>query len=317
MKNLAQTLEALKPQFIEGLNNQLFIYTTIGSGEDESPMWIQMEQVKDGILKFVNSQKTGIGFRIPVDAETKELINAYRDECYDYFKYVKYKHIHEVARTVWNELAIGHNGNRIQSFMDSYKPIYFKPTVQQLINDDVITLNDVLDYAQIHIDANEKLFANISSEFSDWECSEGTLHPASMSECDCAKYEPEWESNDPNAPDYEDTQDVEWPTHTRSSSPEYIIASTSYRTEETYVFEANKDGKIIDYGEYGGIAKRWEDLEWVSYYAAVDKIFGEGRYQFVRRVETGSSDVMHMLFKRLELSEADFWDGDGSDLFLQ
>jgi len=25
-------------------------------------------------------------------------------------------------------------------------------------------------------------------------------------------YDSEWESNDPNAPDYEDTQDVEWPT---------------------------------------------------------------------------------------------------------
>lgn len=124
MKKLLEILEALKPQFIEGLNKQLFIYTTIGSGTSESPMWIQMDQVKDGVLKFVNSQKTGIGFIIPVDAETQELIRAYRDECYDYFKYVKYSHIHKVTRTVWDELAIGSNGNRIQSFMNYYKPLH-------------------------------------------------------------------------------------------------------------------------------------------------------------------------------------------------
>ena len=168
--------------------------------------------------------------------------------------------------------------------------------VQQLLDNGQLTIADILEYAQNYMDACDQL--------DDEQIDKHT-------------YNLEWESNDPNAPDYEDTQDVEWPTHIRSSSPEYIIASTSYKTEETYVFEANKDGKIIDYGEYGGIAKRWEDLEWISYYTAVDKIFGEGRYQFVRRVETGSSDVIHMLFKRLELSEADFWDGDESDKALQ
>lgn len=178
--------------------------------------------------------------------------------------------------------------------------------IQSLIDGGFISINDVLEHSGY---LENQIDDQYNMELDQQE------HERMMESQDM--YGSEWESNDPNAPDYEDTQDVEWPTHTRSSSPEYIIASTSYRTEETYVFEANEDGKIIDYGEYGGLAKRWEDLEWVSYYAAVDKIFGEGRYQFVRRVETGSSDVMHMLFQRLELSEADFWDGDDSDLFLQ
>jgi len=307
MKKLFETLEALKPSFIEGLNNQLSIYTTIGSGTSESPMWIQMDQVKDGVLRFVNSQKTGIGFRIPVDDETKKLISEYRDECYDYFKYVKYKHIHHGTRAVWTELAQGFNGDRIQLFMDSYKPLYVKPTVQQLIDDDVIHLHDVIKYAQVHMDANEELIANIGLEFADWECSEGTLHPASMDECDCAKYDPEWESYDLDAPDYEDTQDVEWPNHVRSSSPEYIIASTSFRTEETYVFEGDRDGKILDYGEYGGIAKRWGVEDWTNHELAVREAF-DVPYRFERKIETGMNDVLHFLYSKV--TPADYWDGE-------
>lgn len=182
--------------------------------------------------------------------------------------------------------------------------------IQSLIDGGFISINDVLEHSgYLENQIDDYYHEQYNMELDQQE------HERMMESQDM--YGSEWESNDPNAPDYEDTQDVEWPTHTRSSSPEYIIASTSYKLEETYVFEANEDGKILDLGEYGGIAKRWEDLEWVSYYAAVDKTFGEGRYQFVRRVESGSSGVMHMLFKRLELSEADFWDGDCSDLFLQ
>jgi hypothetical protein len=304
MKKLFDTLEALKPQFLEGLNNQLFIYTTIGSGTSESPMWIQMDQVKDGVLRFVNSQKTGIGFRIPVDAETEKLISGYRDECYDYFKYVKYTHIHEVARTVWNELAQGFNGNRIQSFIDLYRPIYTKPTVQQLIDDRVITINDVLEYTYAHMNANAELISNIAMGLSDWECSEGTLHPASMDECDCAKYDPEWESNDPDAPDYEDTQDVEWPTHVRSSDPEYIIASTSYKMEETYVFEADEKGEIHDFGEYGGLAKRWGIEDWTNHQLAVREAF-DVPYRFEREINTEAEGVHHFLYSKI--NPADYW----------
>jgi hypothetical protein len=153
MKKLFDILEALKPQFLEGLNNQLFIYTTIGSGTSESPMWIQMDQIWSNLeLKFINSQNSSIAFYIPVDKEAQQLIRHYRDECYDYFKYVKYTYIKENAPTVWAELATGFNGARIHSFMDSYKPLYVKPTVQQLINDGMITSIDVLEYAQQFMD---------------------------------------------------------------------------------------------------------------------------------------------------------------------
>jgi hypothetical protein len=180
--------------------------------------------------------------------------------------------------------------------------------IQQLINDGVITSMDVLEYAQQFMDAVDAQDDERLMMYSDWECSEGTLHPASMQECDCAKYEPEWESNDPNAPDYDDTQDVEWPTHVRSSNPEYLIASTSYRLEETYVFEADRDGKILDLGEYGGIAKRWEYEDWQDHKVAVYCAMGDIPYRFERKIETGRNDVLHFLYSKV--NPADYWDGE-------
>jgi hypothetical protein len=304
MKKLFDKLEALKPQFIELLNTQLFVYTTIGSGTHESPMWTQMDQVKDGALRFINSQRTSIGFDIPVSKEVADYIKAYRDESYDFFKYVKYMHIKEVAPTVWNELAVGFNGARIHSFMDSYKPLYVKPTVEQLINDGVITGMEILEYAQKYMDGvdqyddeqidkyyQEDYFEQYNMEYEQAE------HERMMMSEDM--YGQQWESNDSNAPDYEDTQDVEWPTHVRSLDPEYIIASVSYKMEETYIFEANAEGEILDWGEYGGIAKRFGDLDWTNYYRAVDNTFDEDKYRFDKRIESGNSGVIHMLFKRL------------------
>jgi hypothetical protein len=292
MKKLFETLEALKPSFIEGLNYQLFWYTTIGSGTSESPMWIQMDSIWGDVeLKFVNSQKTSRhgAFHIPVDKEAQQLIKDYRDECYDYFKYVKYTHIKEVAPTVWAELATGFNGARISSFMNSYVPLNIvekKSNVQQLLDNGQLTIEELMEYAQNYMDACDQL--------DDEQIDKHT-------------YNLEWESNDLDAPDYEDTQDVEWPNHVRSSSPEYIIASTSFRTEETYVFEADRDGKILDYGEYGGIAKRWEVEDWTNHELAVREAF-DVPYRFERKIETGMNDVLHFLYSKV--TPADYWDGE-------
>ena len=286
MKKLFETLETLKPQFIERLNTQLFVYTTIGSGTHESPMWIQMDSIwADVELKFSNSQKTQIAFYIPVDKETQQLIRDYRDECYNFFKYVKYMHIKEVAPTVWDELATGFNGARIHSFMDSYKPLYVKPTVQQLINDGMITLHDVMLYAR---EINDKVIADSYVDY----------------------YEDDYyDDHDPNEPrypeeekygDYLDDEMELSQGHIRSDDPEYIVASTSYKLEETYIFESNEKGEVVDLGEYGGLAKRWGDENWLNYYTAVDNVFGEGKYRFDRRIESGISSVTHILFKRID-----------------
>jgi len=62
--------------------------------------------------------------------------------------------------------------------------------VEKLIEQGKITIEQVLEYAQNYMDACDQL--------DDEQIDKHT-------------YNPEWESNDPNAPDYEDTQDVEWP----------------------------------------------------------------------------------------------------------
>jgi len=124
MERLLQKLEEIKPLFLKQLDYQLFIYTTIGSGTYESPMWIQMDSIwADLDLKFVNSQRTSTAFYVPVDKQTQRLIRDYRDEAYDFFKYAKYMYIKEVAPTVWQELAQGHNGTRINNFLNSYKTV--------------------------------------------------------------------------------------------------------------------------------------------------------------------------------------------------
>jgi hypothetical protein len=179
--------------------------------------------------------------------------------------------------------------------------------VQQLLDNGQLTIADILEYAQKYMDAVDKY----DDEQIDKYYQDDYFEQYNM-EFYQAEHERMMYSQDMYG-----QEEQEMSTHIRSSNPEYVIASTSYKLEETYIFEANKDGNILDLGEYGGIAKRWEDLEWISYYTAVDKTFGEGRYEFVRWVESGNSGVMHNLFKRVELSEADFWDGDESDKALQ
>ena len=179
--------------------------------------------------------------------------------------------------------------------------------IQSLLDGGFISISDVLEYAQAHMDGVDQYDDEQLSKFSDWECGAGTLHPASMQECDCFKYEPEYQITQEEM-DYERMQALESmyeaPEYDgagytqRDEYPEYIIASTSYKLEETYVFQANEEGEIYDFVEYGGLAKRWGDENWTDYYIAVDRAFGEGKYQFVRRIEPGNAGVIHMLFKR-------------------
>jgi len=183
--------------------------------------------------------------------------------------------------------------------------------IQSLLDGGFISISDVLEYAQDYMDACDQLDDEQLSKFSDWECGAGTLHPASMQECDCFKYEPEYQITQEEI-DYEKMQALESiydeaPEYDgagytqRDEYPEYIIASTSYKLEETYVFQADENGEIHDFGEYGGLAKRWGDENWTDWYSAVDKTFGEGEYQFVRRIESGNAGVIHILFKRITI----------------
>lgn len=124
MQKLISALEKCKPSFIKALDEQLFFYMTIGSNTYESPMWMQLNPSRNTkSLQFENSQRRGIHFEIEVPEGCADVINqAYEySETYDYFKYVKYVHIRDNYPTVWKELAEGHNGQRINNFLNQYQ----------------------------------------------------------------------------------------------------------------------------------------------------------------------------------------------------
>jgi hypothetical protein len=125
MKKLFQILEDLKPRFIDELEEQLFLYTTIGSGTHQSPMWIQLNPMRTSsdMLMFQNSQTESILFMLDSPDEDKKILFQEYPDAYDYFKYVKYKHIIDHFPTVFQELAQGVNGVRISLFLNSYKTI--------------------------------------------------------------------------------------------------------------------------------------------------------------------------------------------------
>jgi hypothetical protein len=122
MVKLILALERVKPSFIDGLDNQLYLYMTIGWGLAESPMWMQLNPSRNSsVLTFENSQKRNICFNVDVSSDDKSIISGCYDEAYDYFKYAKYVHIRDNYPTVWNELADGVNGERINNFLKSYQ----------------------------------------------------------------------------------------------------------------------------------------------------------------------------------------------------
>lgn len=101
-----------------------------------------------------------------------------------------------------------------------------------------------------------------------------------------------------------------------SDNPEYIVASTSSRAEETYVFEANHDGERISSSEYGGIALRYGHKNWMDRTLAVQTCFPGKYYKLVRSWDwiddkyPGST----ALYKREEApDELTYWDGDDTD----
>jgi hypothetical protein len=86
----------------------------------------------------------------------------------------------------------------------------------------------------------------------------------------------------------------------RSDDPEYIIASTSYKMEETYLFEANKKGEITNFGEYGGLCYRYGDKNWNNRDLAVESVF-PGRYQRINDFTDieKTANVFHSLYKKI------------------
>lgn len=109
--------------------------------------------------------------------------------------------------------------------------------------------------------------------------------------------QPEPESNE----DYDMQYDYAEPDLT------YVIASTSYSVNETYIFPANKNGEITSYAEVGGLAERWGADNWTDQEATLRAVFGDDH-----RYEKVLTEGYHTLYKLVEPTEIDCWDGDNS-----
>lgn len=101
-----------------------------------------------------------------------------------------------------------------------------------------------------------------------------------------------------------------------SDNPEYIVASTSSRAEETYVFESDSNGDRISSSEYGGIALRCGYKNWTDKTLAVGTCFPGKYYKLVRSWDWFDDDYpgSTALYKREEApDELTYWDGDETD----
>lgn len=101
-----------------------------------------------------------------------------------------------------------------------------------------------------------------------------------------------------------------------SDNPEYIVASTSSRAEETYVFESNHDGERVSSSEYGGIALRYGHKNWTDKTLAVQTCFPGKYYRLVRSWDWMDNEYpgSTALYKREEApNELTYWDGDDTD----
>lgn len=99
-------------------------------------------------------------------------------------------------------------------------------------------------------------------------------------------------------------------SYEKAKYPEYIVASTSYMANETYVFEANADGEITSLDEYGGLAERWGDENWQNPDDAVRRCMVDS-YHLVKKTDTRNG--CHYLFRLIAPNELDYFDGDESD----
>ena len=77
----------------------------------------------------------------------------------------------------------------------------------------------------------------------------------------------------------------------QSINLDYVICSTSYMANETYVFPSNEEGSVANWSELGGISERWGCDEWTSHKLAMSITFGDNHnYEFVRTLENTKCD---------------------------
>ena len=161
--------------------------------------------------------------------------------------------------------------------------------IQCLIDGGFITIEDIREYTQQYMDGvdqydDEQIDKYYQEQYGDL-----------ARELDAEEKMLDDLYGQQNEEDYDYPFDL---GSNRSDNPEYIIASTSYKMEETYLFEANKDGEILDFGEYGGLCYRHGDKDWQNRDKTVQAIFPD-KYVLVS-THPVSSEIYHSLYKRID-----------------
>ena len=84
--------------------------------------------------------------------------------------------------------------------------------------------------------------------------------------------------------------------------PEYVVASTSYKLEETMVFPSNAEGEITDLYDLECAALRYGHADWEDPMAAVITLnTDEYKYIHVKTIDGGNN--IHNLFRRINTLE--------------
>jgi hypothetical protein len=191
-----------------------------------------------------------------------------------------------------------------------------KKTVGEVISEGILTIEEILEYAQQYMDAMDafddeqidkhdyepinhmteeemelermRALENMYGDYLDQEMQlaeelgfdyDGQQKTELEREMD--NYEPIW------------TMDMN-----RPANPDYIIASTSYKTNETYLFWSNENGEILSLNDYGGLAERWGSDNWESHNDAVNSVFGVPNYRLVWERRLSLDSPYHALYKR-------------------
>jgi len=101
----------------------------------------------------------------------------------------------------------------------------------------------------------------------------------------------------------------------RSSDPLYIVASTSYSLEETFVYEANEKGEIISPDAYGSMAKRLGHEQWSDSNIVVIFVFPKKKYYPIK-VFALDSDLHQVVYERYDAELAEeYWNWRYKNVF--
>ena len=92
---MTDTLKKYTPQFIEELEFHCCRFKILGLCNPESPKWIQYRGIdrENNLIKFASSQRSAIGFNIPIDPNDLDTFAGNSSKVYDYFRSIKYSHI--------------------------------------------------------------------------------------------------------------------------------------------------------------------------------------------------------------------------------